>query len=394
MYANGKAGRCIWIDAARGIGISLVVAGHMDIPKPLMAYIYCFHLPLFFFLSGLLHRPRRVAELATRRVRTLLVPYLLFSGVGLAVYGLMGVYPLADYPHELAGIVYGTASGPYRTPLTPLWFLLCLFTTEVVFAWIVAVAGGRSIRVFAAVSMLAAVGFINSKSARLVLPWGMSTSLVALLFFGLGAWSSRVASRLRAMDDAAKAGAMVLLGAIVWLAVRMNARGNMAYNSYDRVPIFLLGSVAGIGMTVLLAMLAESLWHGSTRPQAAGASGGLMGRLPGALGTALVTGLLYLGRNTLIILPMHIVASRFAIYCLTELPLRPGSTPNEVVEKSLTLMLLLGSVGLFRRCPLVIPRVQPGTGEGLQHAYLGGRTAGDALTSCPSRRIARASGRS
>ncbi|MBC1212116.1 acyltransferase family protein [Listeria booriae] len=58
--------RITWIDYAKGIGIILVVYGHvlrgvfeagLDIPIKLFTYedsfIYSFHMPLFFFLSGL-----------------------------------------------------------------------------------------------------------------------------------------------------------------------------------------------------------------------------------------------------------------------------------------------------------------------------------------------------
>lgn len=45
--------RIEWIDVAKGIGIILVIMGHtfqLDLVSP----IYAFHMPLFFFLSGLL----------------------------------------------------------------------------------------------------------------------------------------------------------------------------------------------------------------------------------------------------------------------------------------------------------------------------------------------------
>ena len=52
--------RILWLDAARGIGVVLVVLGHaisdtvMDNPlfSRLFYFIYSFHMPLFFFISG------------------------------------------------------------------------------------------------------------------------------------------------------------------------------------------------------------------------------------------------------------------------------------------------------------------------------------------------------
>lgn len=42
-----------WVDIAKGIGIILVVMGHANCPEIPHGIIYSFHMPLFFFLSGL-----------------------------------------------------------------------------------------------------------------------------------------------------------------------------------------------------------------------------------------------------------------------------------------------------------------------------------------------------
>lgn len=43
------------IDISKGLGIFLVVWGHV-INNQANIYIFSFHMPLFFFLSGLFHR--------------------------------------------------------------------------------------------------------------------------------------------------------------------------------------------------------------------------------------------------------------------------------------------------------------------------------------------------
>ena len=52
--------RIAWLDTAKGIGIILVVLGHSMSPiltghmvmESLYKFLYMFHMPLFFFLSG------------------------------------------------------------------------------------------------------------------------------------------------------------------------------------------------------------------------------------------------------------------------------------------------------------------------------------------------------
>lgn len=45
--------RIDWIDIAKGLGIILVVIGHMPIPSNVSYWIFSFHMPLFFLVDGL-----------------------------------------------------------------------------------------------------------------------------------------------------------------------------------------------------------------------------------------------------------------------------------------------------------------------------------------------------
>lgn len=68
--------RIEWIDTAKGMGLILVVLGHLHIPF-LASWIYLFHMPLFFFLSGVVYSGQQYSflEFLTRRIKTLVVPY-------------------------------------------------------------------------------------------------------------------------------------------------------------------------------------------------------------------------------------------------------------------------------------------------------------------------------
>ena len=113
----------------------------------------------------------------------------------------------------------------------------------------------------------------------------------------------------------------------------------MAHGSYGVIPLFLLGALSGIAMTILLSTLIEQL-HRVTPRHALGA--------PLALSTGV---LVYLGQNALIILAMHIPAAALASHWLGR-----TSGLSAFAVKVLAGLLLLASVELFKRCPLVIPR--------------------------------------
>ena len=51
--------RIAYIDKAKGVAILLVILGHCcgSVEEPINRFILSFHMPLFFFLSGLLAKP-------------------------------------------------------------------------------------------------------------------------------------------------------------------------------------------------------------------------------------------------------------------------------------------------------------------------------------------------
>lgn len=88
--------RTNWVDYAKAIGIILVVYGHvarglfnagMGLPEPLYhladSVVYSFHMPLFFFLSGLFfhhsYSKLGVGGLILNKLDTIVYPYLLWS---------------------------------------------------------------------------------------------------------------------------------------------------------------------------------------------------------------------------------------------------------------------------------------------------------------------------
>lgn len=71
--------RIDWIDLAKAIAIILVILGHINSANgPIKAWIYAFHMPVFFFLTGMVIRQETIDHrYIGKNVRSLLVPYLL-----------------------------------------------------------------------------------------------------------------------------------------------------------------------------------------------------------------------------------------------------------------------------------------------------------------------------
>lgn len=70
-------GREISIDILKGIAIILVVVGH-NTNQDIKDMIFCFHMPLFFVLSGYLFSPKPINKYLYRSTSRLLLPYISF----------------------------------------------------------------------------------------------------------------------------------------------------------------------------------------------------------------------------------------------------------------------------------------------------------------------------
>ena len=85
--------RLAWIDALKGFGILLVVFAHYMLPQALDTYIFSFHMPLFFFVSGFLFNFAKYSGSAANfikgRCRSLIIPYFAFAVITLLFYFLL-----------------------------------------------------------------------------------------------------------------------------------------------------------------------------------------------------------------------------------------------------------------------------------------------------------------
>ena len=183
--------RIPFFDLLRGVGIILVVFGHVTHDMPVREFIYGFHLPLFFFLSGTLFRDRDLARFTPfirKKARSLLIPYVVFGLVSLFWYLIVEIRirPIdATLSQMLLGLVYG-AYTKWIWFNGALWFLPCLFTAECLLWWGLKWARGSSMVQWG----IAAVAYGLSEAvffwAPFPLPFGLEKAGHYLVFLALG----------------------------------------------------------------------------------------------------------------------------------------------------------------------------------------------------------------
>lgn len=124
--------RVVWIDIAKGLLILLVILGHCDINDDIKYVIYSFHMGAFFFLSGLTFSPKRPPkDFFIKKLKTLVLPYIMFSVV-LTVYNFTK-HVVFDSAFNLKDAILSfliPISGRYESSVYGLWFLPCIFFTE------------------------------------------------------------------------------------------------------------------------------------------------------------------------------------------------------------------------------------------------------------------------
>lgn len=191
--------REIWVDAAKALALVLVVVGHPVSPAVYTKYIYWFHMPVFFLLSGYLFKPvngwQDFGAWVGKRCRELLVPYVVYLVlVTLVRYLFASSYLYAMGPgfvwNDLQQVALGgRLIGGYYTVF---WFFPCLLATQILFALISLLCRNNSRMVMAAVAaayLLAhaeAWWMASHPSYPVMVPWNLDVALMAIAYYAAG----------------------------------------------------------------------------------------------------------------------------------------------------------------------------------------------------------------
>ncbi|HEY3432235.1 MAG TPA: acyltransferase family protein [Rhodocyclaceae bacterium] len=255
MASTADRARNADYDKLRAIGIVLVVLGHtLGISRGAELYIYSFHMPLFFFISGLVLTPTRLSQTSPDAVwhygRRLLLPYLLFSMLTYLPWVLVTRNHGADAAlgveawRPLIGTLYGIGVDGWLQHNAMLWFFPCLFVAHLVFRVVHELVKGWTQYVMIAV--LAGIGYLLSLVLTARLPWGVEIALIALPFYALG---QVFASHNAWLPRAGLSTALLLLlfAALQFACIALNGRVDMNFISLGNPVLFYLGAVSGIG---------------------------------------------------------------------------------------------------------------------------------------------------
>ncbi len=192
------------IDVARGLALFLTVLGHVLLSSGVwFGWIFSFHMPAFFFLSGMTFRPEKAGSFGAfvrGRLRKRIVPYFAAIAAGTAVCMLRPDYREVlfqfDWKYLLTWAFY--YAQPKELYVGQVWFLAALFFAEILaYGWL-RLFRGRNLLVRGYSLLLIAWLGTQIRGIDPYLPWGerlpwkLDTAIVAFVFLLFGYYASEL----------------------------------------------------------------------------------------------------------------------------------------------------------------------------------------------------------
>lgn len=302
-----KTKRIDFLDIAKGIGILLMVIGHcIPIYSAINRYIYYFHMPLFFIISGICYNSKKYTflSLLKKRIKQLMIPFVTFFVL------LIPFCLVFDKYYELNTFIY-------RAPYT-MWFLLILFLVEINYYWLRIISSNIVMRFVLIIFFFCVSSFFSMKNIHL--PYSLDALCAGISFFAIG---NLCQNKIHSVNFLSGFICLIIIGIITLVS---DTRYNMQNNTfggflYGYIPC-LLGSFGIISVSRYIEKYKCS-------------------------------SLIYIGKNSLSIMIFH-----FPLLILSDIylkPLVPFHILYKILEISLIIILSL-IIGSFvkKNCPIII----------------------------------------
>jgi len=300
-----KRNRIQYLDIAKGIAMLSVVIGHTV--SPLRNFVYLYHLPVFFFVSGYLWHPKETYRAhVVSRLKALYLPFvatgLMYCVASNLLYHLGcvdHVMTSKDLLKQLLRVVFfgGTSQSPI---FGPMWFLRSLFLIDLIY-FILDRAIGGMLKLAIATYCLTLVGWVIKGDSGFIDTFLVIPLLALPLFFigGVFRWYSLKIST-----------AMVLVGFGLLVAgmfvLRIDLSRLQVGHAFIYYPVSIIGVVVVIGSS-------EKLYNA-------------MPRISSIFS--------FIGRHTIVILALHMFSMAALIQLLHHAGIDAGNVPNGIFGRS------------------------------------------------------------
>lgn len=256
----GKKERIIWIDQLKGFIFFLVILGHLSINTTLKSYIYSFHMPIYFLITGLNYNTEKIYQakakdylikLSTR----MLVPYVWMQTTIMCVRFVEALIRGGEVPASryIKGMLYGN-SIKIASAANPLYFVLVLFLAEAALFFVIKLVKGNKTAVCAICILVLPLSLFTQGVA---LPWHLNVTPFAMFLIMLG---NLLMGAYRANEEKIRelsnlkniliAVLLLLIGAIAWY---YNGRFSLHDNKYGKN--FVIAMISALSTSTALALI-------------------------------------------------------------------------------------------------------------------------------------------
>ncbi len=281
--------RLDYLDYSKAIGIVLVLFGHItflqsglpDYVSVVKQYIYAFHMPLFFVISGLEMGLRFDSESQFRvdsnyikkQFKSLMIPFYIWSIIYIVLYCF---YPNCSL-RAVIGRVFSTCTAK---GLAPIWFLAALFIARIVLAYTIQKANRISNRyimniwiilvLYAMLSSLAHITYqaifklIQSEPLSAFLEYPLTALFrvfPSVFFLACGFLAGNVFKDFKILSKGVRLFVGILLFLLFFFAQHHVSNSvNMHLFSFDSMPAFLFcGTTGSFSIILLCSLLPDSI---------------------------------------------------------------------------------------------------------------------------------------
>lgn len=228
--------RIKYIDFFKGIGIILMVTGHLTfgglhgVGNLAEKYIHAFHMPMFFIISGYFYNKKtNYASFIKSKCRTLLLPYIVFGGC----YSLLWYVSNKDFSPIFRLLWINDYDLPYEGAL---WFLTAMFLATIFFDGIHRIFR-KEATIFTICLICVVIGHVTC-IFNIQLPWSLDAALVGigLMYMGKVIRKKNVLLNIKWWHS-------VIVAVIVGILININGTVNMNGGTYSNIFLFWVNAV-------------------------------------------------------------------------------------------------------------------------------------------------------
>lgn len=312
-----QTNRVQYFDTFRGIGILLMVMGHIGFGMSFSQYIHTFHMPMFFFVSGYFYKSGKYKfwKYLGHESRTLLIPYTVFVILCQILHYL--------YTHEWSCSYFVKSllsSNHNRVDVEgALWFLLCLFSAKIIFFFIQELVKNEYLRAFIAISATILGQCIPG--VKLPLCIDSALSCIGIMYIGYLLKKHETDSLSKKLISL-PIFVLVVIQIIQVAATYFNKPVNIRTNYYFVLPLYWISSMCAIIFYVNLSKLLDKttsfpfIWINS--------------------------GLKYLGRNSLVYLCLNEIVIFVSLGVVNKILTPGGPIWLDAIRLAIVLLLTMG----------------------------------------------------